>query len=388
MQDSAHILIPLGAVLLASLALDALGRRTKLPRVTLLILFGFLVGPGGLGWIPAAVERWYPLIADMALGMIGFLLGGHLTRLRLRRMGALAAWVSLVHVALTYLVVAVGLSIAGVALPLALILAAIATATDPAATEDVIQETGASGDFTEMLRGVVAIDDAWGLILFSFTLVAAQILQGGGDGLSFLLKGAWDVSGALLLGVGLGLPVALVTGRLHGNKPVMIEALGAVFLCVGVAHWMNVSYLLASVTLGVTVANFARHHARPFHAIEGIDRPFIIVFFVLSGAMLAWQDLQAVGWIGVAYVLLRSTGRLAGGPVAAQPAWAGTAAVRWSGLALLPQAGVALAMAVVAVHAFPSFAVVLPIVIASTVFFELLGPICTRITLKHLGEIT
>jgi NhaP-type Na+/H+ or K+/H+ antiporter len=385
--ENAHILIPLGALLLVSIALEALGRRTRLPRVTLLILFGFVAGPGGLGWIPESVEQWYPLIADMALGMIGFLLGGHLTRHHMRRMGVLVTWVSLVHVAVTYIVVAVGLSIVGVPLALALILAAIATATDPAATSDVITEADASGDFTELLQGVVAIDDAWGLILFSLTLVAAQMLLGTGSGLTLLQHGLWDLFGALILGVGLGLPVALVTGRLRDNKPVLVEALGAVLLCVGLARWLDVSYLLACVTLGCTVANFARHHKRPFNAIEDIEPPFVIIFFVLSGAMLGWQELQAIGWIGIGYILLRTLGRLVGGSLAALPVWARDLPIRWSGLAMLPQAGVALAMAFAAVHAIPEFAMVLPIVIASTVFFELLGPISTRITLTRVGDV-
>jgi NhaP-type Na+/H+ or K+/H+ antiporter len=386
--ENAHILVPLGALLLASIALEALSRRTRLPRVTLLILFGFLVGPGGLGWIPQSVEQWYPLIADMALGMIGFLLGGHLTRRQMRRMGVLVTWVSLVQVAITYIVVAAGLTIAGVPLALALILAAIATATDPAATSDVITEADASGEFTELLEGVVVIDDAWGLIVFSLTLVAAQILLGTGSGLPLLQQGLWELAGALILGLGLGFPVALVTGRLRDNNPVLVEALGAVFLCVGLAHWLDVSYLLACVTLGCTVANFARHHKRPFNAIEDIDRPFIIIFFVLSGAMLAWQELQAIGWIGIGYILLRTLGRLLGGSLAGLPAWARALPIRWSGLAMLPQAGVALAMAFVAVHAIPEFDVVLPIVIASTVFFELLGPIGTRIALARVGDIS
>jgi NhaP-type Na+/H+ or K+/H+ antiporter len=385
--ENPQILIPLGALLLASIALEALGRRTRLPRVTLLILFGFVAGPGGLGWIPESVEQWYPLIAEMALGMIGFLLGGHLTRQQMRRMGALVTWVSLVQVVVTYIVVAAGLAIVGVPLALALILAAIATATDPAATSDVITEADASGDFTELLQDVVAIDDAWGLIMFSLTLVAAQMLLGTGSGLPLLQQGLWDLSGALALGVGLGLPVALVTGRLGDNKPVLVEALGAVFLCVGLARWLDVSYLLACVTLGCIVANFARHHKRPFNAIEDIEQPFVIIFFVLSGAMLAWQDLQAIGWTGIGYILLRTLGRLLGGPLAALPAWARALPIHLSGLAMLPQAGVALAMAIVAVHAIPEFAMVLPIVIASTVFFELLGPIGTRITLVRVGDV-
>jgi NhaP-type Na+/H+ or K+/H+ antiporter len=382
-----NILILLGALLLASLALESLGRRTRLPRVTLLILFGFLIGPGGIGLIPVAVEQWYPLITDMALGMIGFLLGGKLTLHRLRRMGALVAWVSLLQVAVTYLVVAMGLSLIGVPLALSLLLAAIATATDPAATSDVIDEGHAEGKFTELLEGVVAIDDAWGLIVFSLTLVLVQIILGNGAGMSLLQLGLWELAGALLLGLVLGIPVAILASRLHDNRPVLVEALGAVLLCVGLAHWLEVSYLLACVALGCTIANVARHHQRSFHAIEDIEWPFVIVFFVLSGAMLSWNDLLEAGYVGLGYILLRIGGRLLGGRLAALPAWTRTLPLQWVGPAMLPQAGVDMAMAIVAVQAVPQFAVVLPVVIASTVVFELLGPVCTRITLIRVGEL-
>jgi Kef-type K+ transport system membrane component KefB len=382
-----NILILLGALLLASLALESLGRRTRLPRVTLLILFGFLIGPGGIGLIPVAVEQWYPLITDMALGMIGFLLGGKLTLHRLRRMGALVAWVSLLQVAVTYLVVAMGLSLIGVPLALSLLLAAIATATDPAATSDVIDEGHAEGKFTELLQGVVAIDDAWGLIVFSLTLVLVQIILGNGAGMSLLQLGLWELAGALLLGLVLGIPVAILASRLHDNRPVLVEALGAVLLCVGLAHWLEVSYLLACVALGCTIANVARHHQRSFHAIEDIEWPFVIVFFVLSGAMLSWKDLLEAEYICLGYILLRIVGRLLGGRLAALPAWTRTMPLQWMGLAMLPQAGVAMAMAIVAVQAVPEFSVVLPVVIASTVLFELLGPVCTRIALIRVGEL-
>ena len=181
MESYAVVLLTLGAVLLVSLALEFVGRQTRLPRVTLLLLFGILVGPGGLGWVPSHLLDWYPLIATMALGMIGFLMGGTLTGARLRRLGYLVAWVSLVQVAVTFAVVALGLVLLSVPLPLALLLGAIATATDPAATHDVVEETERSGPFVQLLEAVVAIDDAWGLIVFSLALVVVQMLLGSSD---------------------------------------------------------------------------------------------------------------------------------------------------------------------------------------------------------------
>ena len=385
-NDSAAILMPLGAVLLASLGLEALGRRTRLPRVTLLILFGFIAGPQALGLIPAHSNTWYPLISDMALGMIGFLLGGRLTRKRMRSLGELVVWISLVQVLATFTIVTLGLWALGMDLSVALVFGAIATATDPVATTDVIAETRARGRFTATLQGVVAIDDAWGIIIFSLSLVTAVTLQGNAPVMQLVQHGAWELLGAILLGIVLGLPVAMITGRLHGHRPVLVEALGAVFLCVGLARWLEVTYLLACVVLGCTVANVARHHKRPFHAVEDIEWPFVMQYFILSGALLSGEHLATMGWTGLAYVLLRTLGRTAGGWLGELPHWARSFPVRWTGVAMLPQAGVAMAMALVAVQSSEQFAKVLPVVIASTVLFEMLGPLCTRRALRAVGE--
>ena len=388
MEEHALALLSVGLVLLASLGLEILSRKTRLPRVTLLLLFGVAVGPGALGLVPAGLLEWYPLVATAALGMIGFLLGGALTRAQLRKLGHLVAWVSLVQVVVTYAVVALGLFLMSVPLPLALLLAAIATATDPAATQDVIEENGVSGNFASLLQGVVAIDDAWGLIVFSLSLVVVQILLGGGEPLLILQHGFWELAGALMLGLLLGIPVAYTSGRLNDNRPLLVEALGAVLLCVGLALWLEVSYLLACVTMGCVVANLARHHRRPFRVLEEIEWPFAILFFVMSGTLLSREDLALLGGMGIGYILFRFVGRLLGGWMASLPAWTRPIAVRWMGIAMLPQAGVAMAMAFVAAEEVADARAILPVVIASTVLFELLGPILTRYAVRRADRAT
>ena len=181
--------------------------------------------------------------------------------------------------------------------------------------------------------------------------------------------------------------MAYLSGRIEPGEPMLAEALGVVFLCGGVAIWLGVSFLLASITLGATVANLAKHHTRPFHAIEGVDEPFLILFFVLAGASLEVEALASVGLIGGAYLALRAIARVAGASAGGALAGASPEARRWMGLALMPQAGVALGMALLATQRFPQLAdTILPVVIASTVFFELLGPAATRLALRRVGE--
>jgi Kef-type K+ transport system membrane component KefB len=319
--------------------------------------------------------------------MIGFLLGEKLTISSLRQHGRFVLWFSVAEVVGTALVVLVGLLLIGVQVDISLLLAAIATATAPAATMDVVHETKADGVFARTLLGIVAVDDAWGLIIFSIILTVTQVLSGQGSGIEPLLTGAWELGGALLLGIGLGIPMAYLTGRIKPGEPTLVEALGIVFLCGGIAIWLEVSFLLASMVLGSVVANLARHHMRPFHAIEGIEWPFMILFFMLAGASLHIEAVYQIGLAGLGYIILRIIGRLLG-------AWAGGTIShseplmrRWMGIALMPQAGVALGMALIASHRRPDLAdMIFPVVIASTVFFEVIGPVLTRSALVHVGE--
>ncbi len=380
-MDLARLFLTLGALFLVGMATDVVGRRTFLPRVTLLLALGFLLGPGGVGLIQDPGARWFPVVADMALVMVGFLLGGALTRSQLREHGRLILMVSLAKAGGAFVVVLAGMLAIGVGIEASLLFAAIASSTAPAATADVVRERRAEGAFSRSLLGIVALDDAWGLVLFSMSLAVAEALIGG-SGLEALAMGVRDVGGAVALGVVLGVPTAFLTGRLEDGEPTQAEALAAVFLCGGLALWLEVSFLLASMVLGAVVANLARHHARPFHAIEGIEWPFMILFFALAGASL---DLAALGTVTVslvAYVLLRTVGSVGG-------AWLGARRARdrdvddtrslWLGLALMPQAGVAIGMALVASQRLPEIAAsVLPVVIASTALFELVGPVLTR----------
>ncbi|WIO73114.1 cation:proton antiporter [Porticoccaceae bacterium LTM1] len=387
MDIAAAVLIPLGFILLLGLAAEAIGRNTRLPRITMLILLGIFVGPSGIGLIGETTASWYPLVADMALAMIGFLLGGKLTRQMLASQGRQVFWVSGMMVIITLIIVAAGLWLVGVPPALALLLGAIATATDPAATNEVIREYKARGPFSRLLQGVVALDDAWGLIAFSLVLVLAQLFEGGNYHSGLLLHGFWELAGAVLVGCLLGVPMAFLTGRIHANEPTLVEALGMVFLCAGLSIWLEVSYLLAAVTMGAVVVNLAPHHNRPFHAIEDIEWPFVILFFVLSGASLSVEALTYVGWVGAAYLLLRVVARLIGARLVTIPSWCDAPRNQWVGAAMLPQAGVAMAMAFVSAQLMPQYqSVLLTVVVVSTVVFELIGPVATRMVLFRLGE--
>ncbi len=381
------ILIAFGGMFLVGLLADLIGRHTFLPRVTVLLVAGFLIGPEVLNWLPAFTASWFPLLTDIALTMIGFLLGQRLTGPALRELGRPVLAMSIGEVVFTALIVFLVLSAFGVPLVLAMLLAGIAPATAPAATIDVVHESGAEGKFTDTLLGIVAIDDAWGLMIFSVLLAVAESVSGNAGAVGVLAGSVREIGGAMLLGLLLGLPMAYITGRIRPGEPTQAEALGLVLLCAGLAVAFDVSYILAAITMGAVVANLAKHHDRPFHAIEGIEWPFLILFFLLAGAALHPGALAQVGLLGIGYIALRIVGRLLGTRLGGWLCGADLDTRRWIGFALLPQAGVAIGMALLASQRFPELKdVILPTILGTTVFFELVGPVITRRVLMRMGE--
>ncbi len=379
-------LLLLGVIFLVGLASDVVGRTTFLPRVSVLLLAGLAIGPAGLGFLPRALaQEWFPVLTQMALAMVGFLLGQQLRLPSLRERGKPVLVLSVSKVLCASLFVFVASLAFGAPLTLALVLAGIAPATAPTATYDVVHETGVSNSFTDTLLSIVAIDDAWGLIVFSLLMAFAS---GNGAGVEVLTPGLIEVFASLALGGLLGLPMAMVTGRLNfgerEGEPILAEALGFVFVCAGLAAWLELSPILAAMAMGIVVASTARHHSKPFHAIEGVEWPFMILFFVLAGASLHMELLAGVGWLLLAYLLARGIGIVCGiwlgGTVIDAPA-----RVKYTlGLALLPQAGVALGLALVASQRFPDYAqTILTIVLASTVVLELTSPVLTRWVIRR-----
>ncbi len=382
------MLVLVGALLLAGYVSHILGGRLHVPRVTLLILLGVICGPDLLNIIPASVSDWFPYVAHFALAMVGFLLGEGFVGKQLERTGRSLVSLSLVYVLVTALFVFLATWTVSWSIVIALVLAGIAPASAPAATIDVVRENHASGPLSRTLLRVVAIDDVLGVALFSLLLAFAEACVGG-QALNPLnmLWGLWDVAGGTLLGLLLGIPMAWVTGRLRTGEPAILEAAGFVFLCGGLASLFDVSYLIACVVLGAVVANRAKHYTRPFHAIDGIRDPFLAVFFVLAGFRLQISMLPAIGLLGLVYIVARSSGLIMGGYLGANIVKAPAVVQKRLGWCLFPQAGVALGLAILAADKIPDVGwQLLPLIIATTVIFEIVGPIVTHHHLRQAGE--
>ena len=377
-------LITLGALLLASHLAKLGSARFHVPQVSLLMLLGIAIGPLGLNTLPQGYTELYPQVAEVTLSMVGFLLGAELTLDNIKERGRSVLVLSLLVTLMTFVVVLLGATLAGLSLPLSLILASAATATDPAACQSVVKELKAEGRVARALLGVVAIDDLWGILVFSGVLTYLSALSPHAHEGSALLEGLSEVGGSLLLGGALGALMALVTGRLTAGQPTREEALGFVLLSAGLAEWLDLSYLLVAVSMGVSVAQLAKHHTCAFKEVEDFEWPALVVFFILSGASLSLKGLNgALFGVGL-YLVLRVAGRVLGALLSERlNATEGASGVEF-GLALLPQAGVALGMTLVASELVPELGgEALTIVAVGTVVFELFGPLLTRWALSR-----
>jgi len=384
MESSAQFLLTVSGILLLGLLTSTVAKRTFLPRVTLLLFFGILIGEDGLAIIPTIFSDRFELIADLTLLMVGFLLGGKLTQESLRDSKGTVFWIAISAALLTTLAVSLGLLWLGVSAQISIVLGCIASATAPAAVLDVVGESDKKGEFSALLLSIVAFDDVLALIIFGVGISLVKAMNGHGGDELFLLVAGREIGGAVVLGISLGLPAAYLTGRVKEGQPILSEALGLVLLCGGLALWLGVSYLLAAMVMGAVIANLARHHEYPFHAIENVESPLMVIFFVLAGASLEIGALSELGIIGGVYILCRSIGKIIGARLGGKLSGADPGTKRWMGVALMPQAGVAIGMALVAANQFPEYRqVVLSIVISSTVFFEIVGPVFTRLALQR-----
>lgn len=385
-MELAPILIVLGVLFLAALVLDAVGHIVHVPRITLLMLLGAVLGPPALDVLPGFLSGTHEAYAAVALTMVAFLLGGSLDRRTLAAHGREILTISLCVVITSVVFVAITLLVSGIPMILALALAGISAATAPAAMRDIIKQSGRKDRFASNISGIVAIDDAWGLIAFSLCLMLAGALAGHGAS-EAILEGLWEAGGGIVLGIALGVPAAFFTGRLKPGEPSLLEALGVVLICAGTALYLGVSYLLAGMVAGTIVVNFAKHHRYPFHEIERIEWPFILLFFVMAGASLDIGMLTDIGLIGALYIAARIVARLVGGWSGARLSGLSAKEGLLTGLALTPQAGVAIGMALVAADRFPDHAEqILAVTIASTIIFEIVGPFFAQYAMARVPE--
>ena len=383
-------LLYLAIMIFTGMLFGRLAKLVRLPNVTGYLVGGLIIGPSVLNLIPADALNGMDLISDVALGFIAFSIGNEFKISYFKRVGATPIVIAILESLLAVIFVVIGLLIAGCSLPFSLVLGSIAAATAPAATIMVIKQYKAKGPMTETLLSVVAIDDATALIFFGICVAIAGALEGSGTSLGqALLAPLIEILGAVVVGFVLGLLflIPMRWFKKDGNRLSLTVAF--VFLGVGLADLCGFSSLLLCMAMGAALANFSRETPQIMKLTDALTPPIFLLFFVSSGAALQISILPSIGLAGIIYVLLRVAGKMAGASLGGVLCHAEPAVKKYLGLALVPQAGVAIGLSLIATTTVPEYgATIRAIVLCATLIYEIIGPALSKLGLKKSGEIS
>ncbi|MBE6983526.1 MAG: sodium:proton antiporter [Ruminococcaceae bacterium] len=404
-------MICLAAAVIGGLMMSRLTKKLNLPAVTAYLVAGLALGPfclgalgiGGVGFQSLEQVEGFRILTQLALGFIAFSMGSEFRLNQLKSMGGKAITIGIVQaVVTTVLVDAVLVALhllfpQVISLPAALVLGAIASATAPAATLMVVRQYKADGPLTRLLMLVVAIDDAVGLLLFSVSFGIAGALENGAvNVLGVVVEPLVEI----LLSVGLGAVIGVLMDRVehlfHSGSKRMTLSVAFVLLTVGLSMLkFNIgpihcgfSLLLTCMMAGTVFCNVCDTSQELMERVEKWVVPINVLFFVISGAEL---DLQVIVnpvtlLVGILYIAARSAGKYFGAWGSCKLSHCTPAVTKHLGITLLPQAGVALGMALTAT-VLADGALVRNVVLFSVLVYELVGPALTKRSLLLAGEI-
>lgn len=424
-MDTTQILLSISVCVFIGLLMSRVCKLLKLPAVTGYLVAGVLIGCFCLGKLSIggyhfgfdsmeAVEK-LGIIADIALGFIAFSIGSEFKLSALKQTGRQATIIAFAQALAATLVVDVALialhfilkastGIDYLPLPAAIILGAIATATAPAATLMVVRQYKAKGPLTNMLLPIVALDDAIGLVVFAISFGIAKAVGGGKiDAISIIVEPMIEILASLVLGALLGFVLSMLEKMFHSNSNRLSLVITFVFITVAITTLKNLhvgvvhvgfSSLLTCMMCGTVFCNVCECSDEMMQRADSWTKPLLILFFVISGAELDLSVFKQPVFIivGIVYIVARCIGKYYGASISARASHCDKNIVKYLGITLFPQAGVALGMvSMVASDMVISSSVastVRFVVLFAVLVYEIIGPMLTKMSLTAAGDIT
>ncbi|MBN1192207.1 MAG: cation:proton antiporter [Coriobacteriia bacterium] len=374
-----------------------LSDKIRIPWVVGYILVGVVLGTSGIGLLDAELIEALNAISLFALALIGFTIGGELQLRDLKELGRSITTITACEAGVAFLLVCGTVYLVTHSLPIALIFGALASATAPAATVDVLWQYRSRGPLTTTLFGVVGLDDAAALIIYAFASSATKALLGTGDfeWASALTRPVLEIGSALIMGAigGWILHLSMRWIREKGQRLIII--VGMITLCTGLSDHFGLSLILANMAMGFTLVNISRDNRVAFELSGAFNPPVMVLFFVLVGARVNISLLPSIGLIGVTYLVMRVIGKTSGAWVGARLSNAPEVVQRYLGLGLLSQAGVAIGLAIDASHTFSAYGDVgaqigtlaINVIAATTFVYQVIGPAMTKIAIFKADEV-
>lgn len=431
-----NTIFALGLMVLLALIGGKLIERLNFPKVTGYIIMGILVGPSMAsilfgstelgnetqlllslnhmfdidfkGLISSEMVHAFTIIRQVAIGFIGYTIGLELKLSKLKKTGKQVTVITLVQAFVTAILVSAAIMTYMAAtgkdyiLTYGLILGAIATATAPAPIIAVVKNYRTKGPVTDVLLPLVALDDAIGIMLFAIMLsVGVTILPTGAESLS-ALHIIWEPVREIVLSLGvgavLGFALSFVVKKFNRDSDavLLLMIISAVFLGIGIGQAVHASAILLPMTIGVVLTNTIKEsfEHRLTRATDLFSAPIMLSFFMIAGLELDLTTLPIVGIMGVIYITVRVVGKVSGSFFSAKTVKAPPTVTKYLGWTLIPQAGVAIDMAITANQRFEGItgfeqigSQIMTIVLAATVVYEILGLIIVKTALGKAGEI-
>ena len=398
----------LGVVTIAGFYMGRTVRIIKLPSLIGYMVLGVILGPSLLHLLSEPAMEHLSFITEMALGFVALSIGAELSLSVLKRLGPGIISIILVESFAAFFVVTGAVYFLTGDLPLSLIFGAMAPASAPAGTVAVIQECKAKGSLTKALYAVVGFDDGLAIIIFGFAaafaknLLVAEATGHTGDILPAMWLPLKEIGLSILVGGVIGFAFCQMVRKLQSSRDILIVIFGTVLLATGLSIRWHLSLIMTNMVAGFVLVNTRRESLahRVMAPLLEIMPLLFILFFCLAGAHLELSTLPALGTLGIVYIIARSAGLIGGARLGSMIGHVDDKIKRYIGLGILSQAGVAIGLSLIVKHEFGLLdarydiphaltigSVVLTSITATCIFFEVIGPILTKVALSRAGEI-
>ena len=396
---SHHIIFSAGLLLVFGYIFGQLSEKIKLPAITGYIFAGILVGGSGLKLIHQENLEILNILSEVTLSFIAVIIGGEFSFYKLRAYGKKIIILTFAQMFLTFFLVSFGLIFLGISSYVAFLLGAIGAATAPAATVVIVEKLKAKGEFVDYLYGIVALDDAGTVILFSVAFaISTSIISGLNTSfLNSTFHAFLEILYSVIIGVFGGIAIHFSTAKKRNMNEIKIITLGILFITTSISISLEFSPLIANMTVGMLLVNLSKKNVRILFALQPLTAPLYAIFFASAGTELSleiFKDRRVI-IAGFLFIILRAIGKYFGIYLSSIPLKIPIKIKKYLGLGLLPQAGVAIGL-VLFVQASPviknaseaiqkEITVMINIVLMSVFFNELFGPILAKIAiLKNL----
>jgi Kef-type K+ transport system membrane component KefB len=395
-----NILLVIGIIMLLGTVFGRVFQRLRLPSVMGYMVIGLFLGESFQGILTGPIMDSFRPVLELALGIIGFMIGSEILLDRFRRYSRSIYTILAMEAILTFMIVCATSTILTGKLYMGLILGALASATAPAATYSVLGEYKARGPLTTTTLSIVALDDALALLIYGFASVFARsmIVKGDSSLLSMMMAPVGQILFSVAIGAVCGFALYKVSVRTRSREKMLPLALGTIILVVGLSIFVKVDPILASMVLGAVAGNLHSAENREiFDLIKRFSPPIFILFFVLVGAKLDYHILTTGGvlMLALAYIASRTFGKIAGAYLGGMISGAKQTVTRYLGFCLMDQAGVAVGLAIATFNTFSALGdefrlsglLIINIITATTFLLQLLSPPMIKFGISRADEM-